>query len=217
MSTLYPCSQCSLETFCSSDTSFKAAVKERHLNKKEILHRASDKFSSFYVIKQGGLKTYEIDSNGHELIQSFYLKNEVYGYEAIYTGHYLFWAITLSETIVCEIPYQQFLELLHAKPALLDRTLYLISQQITAGTYLKFTTAQQKLAAFILDLAARLWSQHYMLPMTYQDIGSYLGLATETVSRIFSSFQRKKMIHIDKKYVYFLNIEKLRQIASGFE
>lgn len=208
------CVQCSLGTFCLNEGLVPIVTKERHLKRGEVLHRVNDDFKHLYAIQRGALKTYEIDSMGNEIIHGLYLKNEIYGYEGIYKNHYVFGASALAETVICEISYQGFLDFLRLKPDFLHRALYLMSQQLTASVYLKSITAQQRIAAFLVDLSARLsinlLEPGFLLPMTYQDIGNYLGMATETVSRILSLFKRNQIISIHNKYIRLLSIEKLK-------
>lgn len=215
--TLTACLRCSFEVFCANNEDI---VRKKYLlKKKQALHVAGDKFMCLYAIKQGALKTYEIDPMGNEIIHGLYLKNELYGYEAIHSGTYIFSVEALSDTEICEISYPAFLALLHEKPNLLSRILYLMSQQLTFGTYLKSITAQQRIAAFLLDLWSRLSvetsTSDFLLPMTYQDIGCYLGLATETVSRILSQFKKNKIIAIDKKMMTMFKPDRLKVIAAG--
>lgn len=208
------CVQCSLGTFCLNEGLVPIVTKERHLKRGEVLHRADEDFKNLYAIQRGALKTYEIDLMGNEIIHGLYLKNEIYGYEGISKNHYVFTAVALAETVVCEVPYQGFLDFLRLKPDFLHRALYLMSQQLTASVYLKSITAQQKIAAFLVDLSARLslnpLEPGFLLPMTYQDIGCFLGMATETVSRILSQFKRNKIISINNKYIRLLQTEKLK-------
>lgn len=213
-----PFPQCSLALFCAYNRKIGVEPKKIHLKRKEILHHAGDTFTNLYAIQSGALKTHEMDNAGNELIRGLYLKDEVYGYEAIYKGHYLYSSIALTNTVMCEISYQHFLELIRSEPELLSRVLYLLSQQLTAGSYLKFVTAQQRLSAFLVDLSTRSSenkSTYFSLPMSYQDIGNYLGLATETISRILSQFKNKKIISIENKQICFLQPEELKRIANG--
>lgn len=211
------CTQCSLVMFCSYNKKPGIKHKQLYLKRKEILHHAGDPFTTIYAIQHGALKTHETDPDGNELIRGLYLKNEVYGYEAIYQGHHLYSSTALSDTVLCEILYQPFLELTQSEPNLLSRILYLLSQQLTAGSYVKFISAQQRLAAFLIDLSTRLSSNKshpdFLLPMNYQGIGNYLGLASETISRILSQFKNTDIISIENKHIYFLQPEELKRIA----
>lgn len=214
-----PCVQCSMALFCSYNKKNGVEPKQRYLKRKEILHSAQDPFTTIYAIQRGALKAHETDPAGNEIIRGLYFKNEVYGLDAIFKRHYLFSSTALTETIICAISYPNFLELIRAESDLLDGILYLMSQQLNAGSYLKFITAQQRLAAFLLDLSTRLSMNeshpNFLLPMSYKDIGDYLGLATETISRILSQYKNSEIISIENKHIYFIQPQRLKQIADG--
>jgi CRP/FNR family transcriptional regulator, anaerobic regulatory protein len=197
-----------------------AVKRQRHLQRKEVLFLPNNKFQHLYAIQQGALKTYQVEPDGKELIRGFYFAGEILGYEAIYTGRTLFSAAALAETIICEIPYSHFLELLHSRPALQEHILHLVSQQLSVGSYLVSNSAEQRLAAFLMDLSVRLHPEEkkleFLLPMSRQDIGNYLRLTAETISRIFSRLQHNDIIEIDHKQIRFLKPETLKRIADGF-
>jgi CRP/FNR family transcriptional regulator len=214
------CQQCSFGNFCVNTEKSDLVAKYHRLKKKEMLHVTGDPFKNFYAIQSGALKTFTTDAMSNEIIHGLYLQKEVYGYDAIYTQRHVFSVEALSETVLCEIPYQSFLQLLQDKPHLLSRMLYLMSQQLTASSYLRLVTAQQKIAAFLLDLRNRLspYSEDasFLLPMVYQDIGDYLGLATETVSRTLAIFKNKQLIAIDVKKIHLFEVKQLQSIVNGF-
>lgn len=195
------------------------AVKQHyHLKKNEVLYLPQNTFRNIYAIQRGNLKTYQVDADGNELIRGFYFSGEVLGFEAIYTRHYLFSAVALSDSVICEIPYDNFLELLHLSPPLQKHILYLMSQQLNVGSYLFSITAEQRLAAFLIDLSYRLnpseMQTRFLLPMSRQDIGNYLRLTAETISRLLSQFKENKIIAIDHKKIEFLQLEQLKLIAD---
>lgn len=223
------CRGCTFAPFClmeqenlSQGKQINPIVKRhRTLKQKEILFLSKSKFQNLYVIQHGALKTYHTEADGKELIRGFYFAGDVLGYKAIYTGHYVSSALALTETAICEIPYMHFLEFLHTRPTLQKHILYLISQRLNEGSYLGSTTAQQRLAAFLLDLSGRLHVSQakleFVLPMSRQDIGNYLRLTAETVSRLFSQMQKNEIIFIDHKKIRFLQLERLKQIAEGLD
>lgn len=223
---IHPCSNCGFFPFCTIDggipqwiNQISSAVKQQHVLKtRQILYFPQNKFHSLYAIKSGVLKTFEVDSQGNELIRGFYFAGEILGFEAIASETYLYSAIALSETIVCEIPYNHFVELLNSNPRLQKHLFYLFSQKLTLGTYLSFVTAEQRLAAFLIDLFQRLHvceqRMEFILPMSRQDIGSYLGLTAETISRLFSQFKKNKIISIEHKNIQFLQLDQLKLIAG---
>lgn len=221
-----PCSNCGFLPFCSLDggiphwlNQISSAVKQYHVLKtKQTLFLPQNKFHNLYAIKSGSLKTFEVDKEGNELIRGFYFTGEILGFEAIASGTYLFSAIALSETIVCEIPYNHCLELLNSNSSLQKHLLYLFSQKLMVGSYLNFVTAEQRLAAFLIDLFQRLQvsEQHmeFTLPMSRQDIGNYLGLTAETISRLFSQFKKNRIISIEHKKIQFFQLDQLKLIAA---
>jgi CRP/FNR family transcriptional regulator, anaerobic regulatory protein len=223
------CISCAFAPFCTATDKklpqrkqLTAAVsRHRALKRNEFLYLPKNKFQHLYVIQRGALKTYQMEADGKELIRGFYFAGEILGYEAISTGHYPFSAVALLDTVVCEVPYDNILELLHGRPALQKRMLYLISQQLNAGAYLALTTAEQRLAAFLLDVSARLAAfnneTEFHLPISRQDIGNHLRLTAETVSRLFSRLQKSKVIATQHKKIHFLQPQKLKQLAEGVE
>lgn len=220
------CEDCTLSPFCIIEeenshrmNQLTPAVKQHHyLKKHEVLYFPQNIFRNIYAIQYGNLKTYQVDADGNELIRGFYFSGEVLGFEAIYTRHYLLSAVALSDSVICEIPYENFLELLQLNPALQKHILYLMSQQLNVGNYLFSITAEQRLAAFLVDLSFRLHASEmhtkFLLPMSRQDIGNYLKLTAETVSRLLSQFKKNKIIAIDRKNIQFLQPEKLKLIAD---
>ncbi|RUR19417.1 cyclic nucleotide-binding domain-containing protein [Legionella sp. km535] len=220
------CNYCTLSPFCSAEkhsldwiNQNNHAVKQHHhLKKNETLYLPQNMFRNLYAIQHGNLKTYQVDANGNELIQGFYFAGEVLGFEAIYSRHYLCSAVALSDTLVCEIPYDNFLELMQLNPSLQKHSLYIMSQQLNTGSYLCSITAEQRLAAFLIDIANRLnpseMQLRFHLPMSRQDIGNYLRLTAETISRLLAQFKKNKIIAIDHKHIQFLQPEQLKLIAG---
>lgn len=220
------CEQCDFSPFCIAENkpvhwmqeNNAAAKQQFQLKKNEVLYFPQNTFRNLYAIQQGNLKTYHIDADGNELIKGFYFKGDILGFETIYSGHYLLSAVALTPTVVCEIPYDNFLELLQLNPSLQKYVLYLMSQQLNAGFYLSSVTAEQRLAAFLIDISLRLepldTPLSYLLPMSRQDMGNYLRLTAETVSRILSQFKKNKIIMIDNKKIQILRLEQLKLIAD---
>lgn len=213
------CDHCSFSPFCLIE---KGAPVKRHLHlkRKESLLLPKNKFQNLYAVQHGALKTYRTEADGKELVRGFYFTGEILGYEAIYTGQYTFSAVALTDTIVCEIPYDKFVELAYSKPALQKHTLYLISKELSSGSYLASINAEQRIASFLLDLSIRLNPKKeiqptFELPMIRQDIGNYLGLTPETVSRIISRFQKNNLISTQHKIVRITQLDALKKIASG--
>lgn len=222
---LHPnCQHCMLYCFClqaaNANKPQTLVHKKRQLKPKELLYSCRDKFSNIYAIKAGAVKTFGIDMEGKEHIHHFYLAGEMMGFEAVHAGCYPFSAISMSaETEVCEIRYEHLLEAIFSHPDLHRKILSFISQRFNFGLYVTAPHAVQRLASFLLELEQRLHAEtscsEFTLCMSRQDIGNYLGLATETVSRIFTRLQRDRIISVSNRKVKVLALEKLRWIAQG--
>lgn len=217
------CSHCSFTPFCQAsvediDTCQESSlvVNTRKLARNEVLCTRDHKFQSLFAIEQGAVKAYQVDSQGREHINSFYFAGEVLGYRAIHTGFYLSSVVALTDSVVCEMPYQRFLELLKHKPALNQQILALFSRQLTVGAYADSATAMQRIAAFIMDLSQRIRTStsSLHLPMSRQDIGNYLGLSGETVSRLLTRLQAEDVLSIDGKFIQIKDVIKLRNLAE---
>lgn len=212
------CTNCTFEQFCSIDSSRSKAAPQ-YLKKREILQFDSQSFSKLYVIRRGGLKIFKVSTNGNELIRRFYFANEVYGFEAISSNRYHDSAAAFMETKICDIPYSDVLRLLHKKPELQKYFIYLMSQQINVGTYLILPASEQRLAAFLIDLNSRLHcgepKLEFSFPLSRNDIGCYLGLSGETVSRLLSYFHQSQLISVQHKKIKILQLDKLKKLASG--
>lgn len=220
------CQNCDFFPFCATEASqslwlkkVNSVVKQQFtLKKKQIVPFPQKAFQNLYVIKSGGIKTYEIDNQGKELIRGFYFTGEVLGFEAIAKGRYLLKAMTLSQTEICEISYQHFIDLLGSNTSLQKQILSLMSKQLTVNFYLNYITAEQRLACFLIDLSLRLPAKNkckeFFLPMSRQDIGNYLKLSGETISRLFTRFKKNKLISVEQKKIQILNLEQLQLIAD---
>ena len=221
------CIGCNLTPLCLPNTKTEILnytdslpIKRRlSLKKHDILFSPNSPFQYLYAVEQGAIKTIQLEADGSELIRGFYFSGEILGYKAIYSGRYQSTAMALCDTQICVIDYRDFLYFLQSNPDLQQHILYLISLQMNLGSYLVSTSAERKLAAFLLDLSSRLRFTtspfEYQLPMSRQDIGNYLRLTPETVSRICTRLQQQQIIAINHKNIRLLKPDILRHIAEG--
>lgn len=212
------CSCCSFSPLCLAQA-HSLVSNTRHLKRKEALCVLNNKFQNIYIVKKGALKAYQVDIHGYEHIHAFYFTGETLGYRAIHAGHHISNVVALTDdTVVCEVAYDQFIDKLKSKPELYEYVLALISKQLTTSFYVNVATAEQRIAAFIIDLSSRTPAavplQALTLPMSRQDIGSYLRLTAETVSRVLSRFKRDHIISIDLKQIRIINPKKLQELAQ---
>ncbi len=194
------------------------SVRTKHFASQEALCVLNSKFQNIFVIKKGAVKAFQVDINGHERIHAFYFTGETLGFRAIHAGHYISNVVALTDTIVCEVPYHQFVDSLKTKPELYKSFVSLASKQLTAPAYTETASAEKRIAAFIIDLSLRTDSaipmQELTLPMSRTDIGNYLRLTAETVSRILSRLQKERIIHANRKFIRIENLDKLKELAS---
>lgn len=224
------CGDCRLSSIClplsldSEDISKLDQIVEKgaQLQRGETLYKQDGEFRSVYAVRAGAIKAYHIDSSGHEQVVGFYLPGEILGTDGIGGHRYNNTAVALDTTAVCEIPFAQ-LEQLSAQLPFLQRHFFrIMSREITDDqkmlTLISKNTADERLASFLISLSTRhaqrqLSGSQFLLPMSRQDIGNFLGLTIETVSRVFTRFRKNLLIEVDGKYVQILNIDALKEVA----
>ena len=205
------CCGCFLMPFCVSsinacDQSSSFPIKRRlNLQKNDVLFTPNTPFQHLFAIEQGAIKTIQLETDGSEIIRNFYFSGELLGFKAVYTGQYQSTAMAMCDTRLCVIDYRDFLYYLQSHPELQQHILYLFSLQMNAGSYLVSTLAERKLAAFLHDMSIRLnrsrETLEFDLPMKRQDIGNYLRITPETVSRILTRLQHRNIIEISHHHV----------------
>lgn len=204
------CHDCSLARLClpvSLDESeinrLESIIKRnRPLHKDEYLIRAGDPVQHVYALRSGALKTYLLNPEGVEQIIGFHLPSEIIGLDAIGVDSYPSYSVALETSMICAIPLQQLEELAGVIPGLRLQLLHIMSREIhEEHEHHSHTreTAEQRLIAFLLNLSARyskrgLSASNFVLPMNRSDIGNYLGMSTETVSRLFTRFRDLNLI-----------------------
>lgn len=221
------CSNCSLAELCLPMGLDKTDVErldtvvtpEGPLQEGDHLYRKGDNFRALYAVRSGYLKTYIIDEGGREQVLGFHLPGELVGLDAIYPDRHQCSAVALDTATVCKMPYEQLSELAAKIPSLQKQMFCLLSKDINTGHVLSGDhTAEERLAAFLVDLSARLKlrgysATHFILAMPRRDIANYLRLATETVSRVFKRFQQDKLIAVDRRDIRLLDIDRLNELA----
>jgi len=225
------CSDCSLRDLClplglSADDlrTLEGSVKShRKLNKGEFLYRVGDSFRSLFAIRTGSTKTCEIAADGSVQITGFHLPGELLGIDAINSDKHPCDVIALETTEVCELPFGKLEALARELPGLQHQLFRLMSREVAEeeGQLLMLgrMKAEERLAAFLLSFSKRFQLLGYSptdlrLPMSRQDLGDYLGLALETVSRLFSRFQEDKLITVQGRNVKLLNVVRLKGVTE---
>jgi CRP/FNR family transcriptional regulator len=197
--------------------------KRRPLNRGDHLYRSGDEFRSIYAIKSGSMKTYTISEEGEEQVTGFHLPGEMVGLDAINSGTHPCSAVALETSSICEVPFTALEDLASKVPGLQRQLLRIMSKEIFADHEMLHTlakrTAEERLAIMLLSLSDRfsrrgLSPYRFRLTMSRSDLSNYLGLAPETMSRLFKRFQDKGWMIGEGKEVQLENVVALRLLAG---
>ena len=227
------CSNCNLHELClprgldqNDMEKLEYVVKgSRPIHKGKHIFRANDPFVSFYAVRSGSLKAYIIDESGEEQIIGFYFPGEILGFDAIDKHHHTCSAVAMETSTYCSLAYEKINEICKEVPDLQNQMFRLMSRELTNENKLLLTinkrTAEERIATFLVSLSGRFQklgysAKEYNLPMSRQEIGNYLGLTIETVSRIFSKFQRNGLVSINRKAIRIEDLSTLNAICNGF-
>ena len=196
------------------------------LQKGEYLFRVNDPFTSVYAVRSGAVKTVTLSDNGNEQITGFYLPGEVLGMDGLATNLHSNSVIALETSSVCEIPFHRLEELSGQLPSLQRHFLQLMSREITQEqqmiSLLNKNNAESRVASMLLSISARnasrqLSAKNFILPMSRTDLGNFLGLTIETVSRTFARLQQNNLLTVNKKEILINDVAALQQLAKGQE
>lgn len=225
------CSTCSLQELClpaglnpTELESVDQMIARRHPVKRgEYLFRSGAALHSLYAIRSGFMKSCVLHEDGREQVAGFHMMGDLMGMDAIGTSQHLCDAVALEDSEVCEIPLQDLETLSRSIPSLQQHFHRIMSREIARdyGVMLLLGSmrAEERLAAFLLNLSQRFAARGYSstefhLRMTREEIGSYLGLKLETVSRTLSHFQAQGLIAVHNKHLRILQIDALRELVT---
>ena len=225
------CSQCNLRELCFSHgmneeelTNMEALVEQpKPLHKNDFLYRDGDKTDSIYAVRSGCVKTMTESANGDEQIVGFHLPGELLGMDGFADGIHTCNALALETSSVCALPLEQLENLCHDLPGLQKQMRRIMGKEVNNDHKLLLLlgkmTAEERLASFLLSLSSRMEERHWKgnefnLSMPRQDIANYLGMAVETVSRLFASFQAEKIIEVDRRHITIVDMNRLKAIVG---
>ncbi|MFT7674594.1 MAG: CRP/FNR family transcriptional regulator [Gammaproteobacteria bacterium] len=183
----------------------KHQVPKRVYQKGEHVFYSGEPLDALYVVRSGSIKTYMISEQGDENILGFYLPGDVIGIDSGNADEYQSAAVTLESATVCRLPLSR-LEEEGAGSVLLKLVADQIQRNQGLNQILAHKDADGRMASFLLDFAVRYWERGYSetsfnLPMARQDIGNYLGLAVETVSRCLTRFQESCVLDVNRREI----------------
>jgi len=226
------CQQCGLNDLCLPHTltneeieKVDSIIKRRKpLKRGDYLYNTGDEFSSIYAVRSGSIKAFTIDTEGEEQVVGFYLPGELLGLDAIDSKVHLSTAKSMETTSICEIPFDSIEDLSATIRNLQVHMYRLLSREIRVDQELQMLlakkSAEERISAFLMNLSLRyqqrrLSSTHFRLPMARSDIGNYLGLAIETVSRTLTRLQTTGVLMVEGKEVEILDLNALCNIAHS--
>jgi CRP/FNR family transcriptional regulator len=190
----------------------------KRIKRGESLYRLGTGFDSLYAVRSGFFKSRVVLEDGRDQVTGFHMAGEVLGMDGIGTETHTADVIALEDSEVCVIPYA------HLEEPGLQRQLHkVMSRELVRdqGVMMLLGTmrAEERLAAFLLNLSQRFVARGYAsnefhLRMTRDEIGSYLGLSLETVSRLFSRFQDEDLITVQQKHICILDIGGLKSLMN---
>jgi CRP/FNR family transcriptional regulator len=226
------CSNCNLRELCMPlglsaqelDRVDEMVAVRRKVRRGTTLFRNGEVFTSLFAIRTGFFKTTIASEDGRDQVTGFQMAGEIIGLDGIVNDHHTCDAVALEDAEVCVMPFEAIEALSREVTALQHHVHKIMSREIVRehGVMLLLGSmrAEERLAAFLLNLVQRLhargFSQHELiLRMTREEIGSYLGLKLETVSRTFSKFVEDNVVEVKQRHVRILNTEALRHIVNS--
>lgn len=226
------CSRCVFKELCQPNAAIAVVVervdavikRSRRLKKGDFLFRNGDGFDSLFVVRTGFLKTVIASHDGRDQVTGFFMSGELIGMDGICTHSHSCDAVALEDSEVCELPFGHMEALSKEIPSIQTHFFRLMSREIVRdqGVMLLLGNmrAEERIAAFLLNLSQRLHhrgfaANDFILRMSREEIGSYLGLKLETVSRTLSRFHQEGLIVVEHKHIRLLKPELLNQMVSG--
>jgi len=225
------CSQCNLSELClpagTSDLDIfrldELVSTQRKVKRQQPLYRTGDPFEALYAIRAGSFKSDILLEDGREQVTGFQMTGEILGLDGISTNVHSCNTIALEDSEVCVVPYPKLEELARDIEGLQHQLHKAMSREIARNhcvmMLLGSMRAEERLAAFLINTSQRFTVRgfsptEFHLRMTREEIGSYLGLKLETVSRAFSHFQEEGLIAVQQKHVRILDSCRLRKLIQ---
>jgi CRP/FNR family transcriptional regulator len=226
------CSSCNLRELCvpccglsreERDLTERLVFVRSRLRRGESLYRTGDRFTSLYAVRRGFFKSIALIEDGREQVTGFSIAGEVMGLDGIAPEQHTCNAVALEDSEVCAIPFSGLQALAHELPGLQRHFFKMMSREIVRehGVMLQLGSmnADERLSMFLLDLSRRFGARgfsatEFNMRMTREEIGSYLGLKLETVSRTFSKFQDEGLIAVQQKFVRILDVAGIEKVMG---
>jgi CRP/FNR family transcriptional regulator len=222
------CSSCHLRDLClpcgmadlDVDRLDSLMFARRRVVAGQILYREGDRFKFIYAVRTGTLKSSLMLADGREQVSGFHIAGELVGLDGVAQGRHASATTALEDTEICAIPYAHLTDLTSGASNMHHVVSRLMSREILREGSLMMLlgsmNAEERLAAFLLNLSQRYAARGYSerefhLRMSRAEIGSYLGLTLETVSRTFTAFQQQRLLEVDKRHIRITDLDGLKR------
>ena len=224
------CSSCSLSELClprglneAELTELDSAIEHKYKCDRDAhLFRSGDELQAIYAVRSGSFKATATTAEGVEQVVGFYLPGELLGLDAFADHQHSCNVIALESSTVCELPFPDFEVLCGQLSGLRKQLMHLVGREITSGNRMLLAlgqmTAEERLATFLMSLSKRFHDRgfsatQFNLSMPRHDLANYLGVAVETVSRLFARMQQDELLRVDRRNVEILDLERLSTLA----
>ncbi|ESP90989.1 MULTISPECIES: FNR family transcription factor [Pseudoalteromonas] len=225
------CTNCSISQLClpyslngnEMDKLDEIIERKKPLHKGDFLFESGSPLQAIFAVRSGSFKSYTLSEQGDEQITGFHLAGDLVGFDAINKMQHQSFAQALETSMVCEIPFDTLDELAGKLPKLRQQIMRLMSNEINYDQemllLLNKKTAEERLATFIFNLSNRFGERgfsrkEFRFTMTRGEIGNYLGLTVETISRLLSRFQKAGLIKVEGKFITILESQGLAAAAG---
>jgi CRP/FNR family transcriptional regulator len=225
------CQECRLSSDClvrvkeSEDTPARIGIPVTgHVVRRGThIFRMGDCFDTLYSVRSGAVKTYRLTEEGEQQVTGFYLPGDLFGLESVEADVYASNAVALDTSCICAIQFDRLETLCRSSREVARRLTGRMSQRIREGEeafiVLGHKSADERMAWFLMNLSDKqqrigVSADEINLPMPRTDIGSYLMLAVETVSRVLTRLQSAGLLEVERNRVRIKNFERLEQLAG---
>lgn len=225
------CQNCSINQLCLPFTLSEHELtqldniieRKKPIQKSQVIFQTGDELTALYAIRSGTIKSYTLSESGEEQITGFHLPGDLIGFDAIMEMKHTGFAQALETSMICEIPFDVLDDLAGKMPKIRHQIMRMMSNEIKSDQemilLLSKMSAEEKLAAFLHNLAQRysergFSAREFRLTMTRGDIGNYLGLTIETISRLLGRFQKSGMITVKGKFITINKMDELTEMAG---
>ena len=225
------CSNCNMRELCMPlglsndelDRIDELVTTRRKVKRGDVLFHNGEKFANLFAIRTGFFKTCIASEDGRYQVTGFQMAGEVIGLDGIVNDTHTCDAVALEDSDVCVMPFDRIEELSREVNSLQHHVHKIMSREIVREhgviLFLGSMRAEERLAAFLLNLVQRLHARGFsqselILRMSREEIGSYLGMKIETVSRTFSKFVEENIVEVKQRHVRILNTNALKEIVN---